>query len=204
MFYSRGRTGTERRLIRSIRFFRQAVSLRPDYAVAYNGMGALLINMNILNDETEFYLQRALELKFDYPEALYNLGTLFARTGFLNEAEICLREAIGLQSDLPQSHFRLGMVLKQMNRLEDVENHLCLAMELDPAFKEADFALGVLYLLQGKYEEGWKRYELRRQIFDSFNPSCKPWKIENVVGEKIVLFHEQGFGDTIHFVRSRK
>jgi hypothetical protein len=186
--------------LQALDFFHQAISLKPDYAEAYNGIGALLINMNNLN-QAEFYLQRALELKFDYPEALYNLGTLFSRTSFLQEAEMCLREAISLKPDFPEAHFRLGMVFKQMNRLGEAENHLCLAVELRSNFKEADFALGILYLLQGQYEKGWKRYELRRQLFDSFDPGYNHWQIEDLVGEKIVLFHEQGFGDTIHFVR---
>lgn len=185
--------------LEALDFFQQAISLRPDYAEAYNGMGALLINMNHLN-KAEFYLQRALELKFDYPEAFFNLGTLLARTSFLQEAEICLREAISLQPDFSEAHFRLGMVFKQLNRLVEAETHLCLASNLRPGFKEAEFALGILYLLQGQYEKGWQRYELRRQLFD-FDSGANYWKMENVAGEKIVLFHEQGFGDTIHFVR---
>lgn len=186
--------------LQALDFFQQAISWKPDYAEAYNGIGALLINMNDLN-KAEFYLQRALELKPDYPEALFNFGTLLARTSFLQEAEICLREAIHLQPDFSEAHFRLGMVFKQLNRLDEAETHLCLASDLRPGFKEAEFALGILYLLQGKYEKGWKRYELRRQLFDSIDSGTNQWKMENVAGERIVLFHEQGFGDTIHFVR---
>ncbi|AIF49608.1 tetratricopeptide repeat protein [Pelosinus sp. UFO1] len=186
--------------LQAIEFFRQAILLKSDYAEAYNAIGALLINMNNLN-QAEFYLQRAIECKENYYEALYNLGTLFNKTGLLYEAEICLREAINLDSNFPEAHFRLGMVLKQLERLEEAETHLCKAIELRPNFKEADFALGILYLLQGQYEKGWKRYELRRQIFDSFDPGLRHWKIEDLIGEKVVLFHEQGFGDTIHFSR---
>ncbi|HEY3423195.1 MAG TPA: glycosyltransferase, partial [Negativicutes bacterium] len=79
--------------------------------------------------------------------------------------------------------------------------HLCRAIELKPDFKEADFALGILYLLQGQYDKGWKRYELRRQIFDAGQPEIKRWQVENLAGCKILLYHEQGFGDTIHFAR---
>lgn len=186
--------------LQAIEFFQQAIGLKQDYAEAYNAIGALLINMNNL-DQAEFYLQRALELKSNYPEAFYNLGTLFSRKGLLCEAEICLCETIKLEPDFPEAHFRLGMVFKQINRLDEAETHLLRALELKPTFKEADFALGVLYLLQGQYEKGWKRYELRREIFDSIDSELKPWKVEDLVGEKIVLFHEQGFGDTIHFAR---
>lgn len=186
--------------LQALEFFHQAISLKPDYVEAYNGIGALLININNLN-EAEFYLQRALELKADYPEALFNLGTLFSRTSFLEEAEICLRETISHEPSFPEAHFRLGMVLKQMERLDEAENHLELASRLRSDFKEAEFALGVLYLLQGQYEKGWRGYELRRKIFNACDSGCNHWKIKELIGEKIVLFHEQGFGDTIHFVR---
>jgi hypothetical protein len=187
-------------LLQSVHFFRQAIALNPAYAEAYNGLGALLINMNNLN-EAEGYLHQAIELKADYPEALYNLGTVFARINLLDEAEVCLCETINLMPDFPEAHFRLGMIFKQKNRLKDAEAHLCRAIELQPNFKEADFALGILYLLQGQYDKGWKRYELRRQIFDSCEPEINRWQVENLVGCKILLYHEQGFGDTIHFVR---
>jgi Flp pilus assembly protein TadD len=186
--------------LQALEFFHQAISLKSDYAEAYNGIGALLININNLN-EAEFYLQRALELKADYPEALFNLGTLFSRTSFLEEAEICLRETISHEPGFPEAHFRLGMVLKQMERLDEAEKHLELASRLRSDFKEAEFALGVLYLLQGQYEKGWRGYELRRKIFNACDSGCNHWKVEELIGEKIVLFHEQGFGDTIHFVR---
>ena len=186
--------------LQAIDFFRQAILLKSDYAEAYNAIGALLINMNNLS-QAEYYLQRAIECKDNYHEALYNLGTLFNKTGLLYEAEICLREAIKLNSNVPEAHFRLGMVFKQLERLEEAEKHLCKAIELRPNFKEADFALGILYLLRGEYEKGWKRYELRRQIFESYDPELSHWKIEDLIGEKVVLFHEQGFGDTIHFSR---
>ncbi|SFL60274.1 Glycosyltransferase family 9 (heptosyltransferase) [Pelosinus propionicus DSM 13327] len=185
--------------LQALELFHQAISLKPDYAEAYNGIGALLININNLN-EAEFYLQRALELKVDYPEALFNLGTLFSRTSLLEEAEVCLRETISLQPDFPEAHFRLGMVLKQMERLDEAEKHLVLSIRLRTDFKEAEFALGVLYLLQGQYEKGWKGYELRRRIFNTCDSRCN-WKVEDLTGQKIVLFHEQGFGDAIHFVR---
>ncbi|AJQ29782.1 tetratricopeptide repeat protein [Pelosinus fermentans] len=186
--------------LQALELFHQAISLKPDYAEAYNGIGALLININNLN-EAEFYLQRALELKADYAEALFNLGTLFSRTSFLEEAEICLRETISHEPGFPEAHFRLGMVLKQMERLDEAENHLELAIRLRSDFKEAEFALGVLYLLQGQYEKGWRGYELRRKIFNACDSECTHRKVEELIGEKIVLFHEQGFGDTIHFVR---
>lgn len=186
--------------IQALDFFHKAIFLKPDYAEAYNGLGALLINMNNLN-EAEPYLHRAIELKADYPEALYNLGTLLSRSNLLEEAEICLRETINLKSDFAEAHFRLGMIFKQMNRLEAAEAHLCRAIELRPNFREADFALGILYLLQGQYAKGWKKYELRRQLFDFCDAEVDCWQIENLVGHSILLFHEQGFGDTIHFIR---
>ncbi|GMA98600.1 hypothetical protein PIPA1_14000 [Pelosinus sp. IPA-1] len=186
--------------LQAIDFFRQAILLKSDYAEAYNAIGALLINMNHLS-QAEYYLHRAIEFKDNYHEAFYNLGTLFNKIGLLYEAEICLHEAINLDPNFPEAHFRLGMVFKQMERLEKAETHLCKAVELRPNFKEADFALGILYLLRGEYEKGWKRYELRRKIFDSFDPGISHWEIKDLIGEKVVLFHEQGFGDTIHFSR---
>ncbi len=41
-------------LVQAVQSFRQAITLNPAYAEAYNGLGALLLNMNNLNEAEGF------------------------------------------------------------------------------------------------------------------------------------------------------
>jgi hypothetical protein len=72
---------------------------------------------------------------------------------------------------------------------------------------EANQNLSMAELLAGDYKNGWKRYEYRfqskkNQVILNANPSCKQWNGEALTqGEKLLLIHEQGLGDTLQFMR---
>jgi hypothetical protein len=66
---------------------------------------------------------------------------------------------------------------------------------------ESRFSLATLYLLQGQYDEGWKLYDSRLVWKEKFRLDIPIWQGENLTDHKILLFYEQGLGDTIHFIR---
>ncbi|VBB05509.1 Hypothetical protein LUCI_0719 [Lucifera butyrica] len=178
----------------------QAIKLKPDYYEAYNSLGALLKEKNCLNEAAN-YLHQAIVIKPDSPEACFHLGMVLKEQNRLDEAAVHLVQALQLKPDFAEAHCGLGLVYKELNRLGEAETHLGRALELCPDFKEAAFVLGVLYLLQGQYTKGWEKYELRRQILQTPEPPVTPWQGQDLTGRSILLFHERGFGDTIHFVR---
>ena len=60
-----------------------------------------------------------------------------------------------------------------------------------------------MLLLKGDYQRGWNEYEWRWQTKD-FAPPAGPqplWDGSPLAGRTILLYAEQGYGDTIHFVR---
>ena len=63
------------------------------------------------------------------------------------------------------------------------------------------------YLLTGEYEKGWKEYEWRLK-FDSEHYKRKfdkpQWNGEALNGKKLLIICEQGFGDSIQFIRFSK
>jgi hypothetical protein len=61
--------------------------------------------------------------------------------------------------------------------------------------------LAALYLLQGSYRQGWGNYEARFAVFNNYQPPVRRWQGESLKGKHILLSCEQGFGDTLQFVR---
>lgn len=73
------------------------------------------------------------------------------------------------------------------------ENHNFYAM----------FDLSLILLLEENFLEGFKLYESRR-FFDKFPKTFyvkMPDTINSMLNKRILIFHEQGFGDSIHFIR---
>jgi hypothetical protein len=78
-------------------------------------------------------------------------------------------------------------------------------VKLTPDNAEARSFLGLIHLTQGNYRLGWGEYENRRNTLqflrDRRTLSQPLWKGEPLEGSRILLYAEQGLGDTIQFVR---
>jgi hypothetical protein len=62
--------------------------------------------------------------------------------------------------------------------------------------------VGLIRLQRGDYTNGWRYYEWRRHFLaSSFLQGVPVWYGQNLVGKSIYLFGEQGYGDTLHFMR---
>ena len=59
--------------------------------------------------------------------------------------------------------------------------------------------LGIRYLYEGDFENGWKYYEYRGSKLTNTLKNIKEWNGEEIENKNIVVFNEQGLGDTIQF-----
>ena len=59
--------------------------------------------------------------------------------------------------------------------------------------------LGIRYLYEGDFENGWKYYEYRGSKLTNTLKKIKEWNGEQIDNKNIIVFSEQGIGDTIQF-----
>lgn len=183
--------------------FCRAIKLAPNYLEALNNLGMFLTSCNRL-DEAENCFQNAIKLNPSYLEAYNNLGIVLKELNRLDEAVECFQQIIELTPESSDAYKNVGVILTYMNRLEEAESYLHQAISLDANPPINHFSLGVVYLLQGKYDKGWEKYDYRCKLPGQAQPEVTRWGGEDLTGRKILLFHEQGFGDTMQFVRYAK
>jgi hypothetical protein len=79
------------------------------------------------------------------------------------------------------------------------------ACSLQPDFAEAEVELAHCLLGQGRFSEAWPRYEARWRTAQMRNPiapsKSAQWQGESLAGKHILLWQEQGHGDTLQFLR---
>lgn len=181
--------------------FRHAIELNPNFPEAYNNLGIILKDMNRL-EEAARYIYRAIKLNPNFAEAYNSLGTILTDADRNDIAESCFYHAIRIKPDYPEAYHNLGVLFTNTNRLDQAEAYFCQTLKMNPNFTEAEFSLATLYLLQAQYEKGWEKYDKSRMIKHSHaQPNVPRWGGENLAERKILLYYEQGFGDTLHFVR---
>ncbi len=94
-------------------YFRQAVQLKPDFALAYNNLGQCLMRLGD-RDGAIGAFRAAVTCKPDYADAHVNLGDLLVQAGQGAEALAHLRDAAQLEPRDPRSKKLLGQVLRSI------------------------------------------------------------------------------------------
>jgi tetratricopeptide (TPR) repeat protein len=110
-----------------------------------------------------------------------------------------LSAAVAAKPDDQRQLFNLGLVYRDAARFEEALAAIDRALALqpgDPAMRW-DRALVLLHL--GRYAEGWQDYATRWEIGEISRPPHRQplWQGERLAGKTILLYPEQGFGDTI-------
>ena len=184
------------------RALKEAIRLKPDLPGAFFNLGRSLQGQSRLEEAAQAY-RRALELRPDFARALCNLGSILLAQSRIEEAERVLREAIRLDPQLATAYNNLGLCLRYQGRQGEVVEALEAAVRLRPEFVEARANLGAAFLIEGKFERGWEEYEWRIHCSQlRFRKFSEPsWDGSDLRGRRILVCAEQGFGDSVQFLR---
>lgn len=187
--------------------YRHVIAQKPDFPMAYLNFGVVLKDQGRIEDAMAAYRQ-AIALKPDYDQAYANLGAALLEDGRLEEAEQACRQAVSINPRLTMGFCNLGAIFKAQNRLAEAEIAYRQAVALGPDFPEAHFCLAQIFLLQGNLEPGWVEYDWRWRLKDYgwlknlHGEFAQPaWNGEPLAGKTILVYAEQGLGDTLQFAR---
>ena len=136
--------------------------------------------------------------------AAATLGAVLYTLGHHAEALERCRQAAMLKPGLYQARMNEALSLEALGRLEEAEAAARAALQLAPEAAGVRHNLAALLLASGRMTaETWSLYESRLELPDAPRwLAARPrWGGEDIVGKTILLHCEQGFGDTIQFLR---
>jgi hypothetical protein len=119
------------------------------------------------------------------------------------EAEALCREALQQSPDDAETCRTLGNLFYAQRRLDETRRCYDAALERHPDDAGTRWNRAMLLLLQGQFVEGWKEYEWRWRRPDA-RPRHFPqpaWDGQAIEGRRILIYSEQGLGDSIQFLR---
>jgi tetratricopeptide (TPR) repeat protein len=181
---------------------REAVRLRADSPEAHNNLGIVLAAMGRF-EEARMCFVEALRLRPGYADARHNLGAVLAELGHHPQAIEHFRAVLDLDPRNSDYHNSLGASLQVLGSPREALVSYGQALSFDPLHAWAHFNRSQALLLLGLYEEGWREWDWRRRV-----PGVPPrvyhapsWDGQPILQGTVLLYAEQGLGDTIHFIR---
>ena len=207
--YSRGNALCDLKCFdEAVASYDKAIALQPNDVFAHLNRGLALQELNQL-DAAIGSFDQALAIDPNFAEAYLNKSIALRRLMRLDEAMAANDKAIALQPLNPLAHSNRGLALHERNQLGAAVDAFDRAIAIDPAYADAYFHKSLSLLLAGNFSAGWDYYEWRwkrKSAVATGRSFIQPlWTgSESLQGKTILLYGEQGLGDSLQFCRYAK
>ena len=188
----------------SAQAYKHAVDLDANYTDAMVNLGLTLRNLK----ETELAEEcfwHILQRQPGEPMAGVNMAKLQLERDDPAAAEATCRSVLGPHPKHPETLLNLGVALQAQNRVEEAISVFNEFIAGEPHNPDGPFNLAIAELAAGRWNDGWRHYEARWQTYNPLfaprHPGIPRWTGEPLAGKRLLLFAEQGFGDTLQFCR---
>lgn len=184
--------------------YRAALAVAPQHAYALHYLGVVLYQRSRVADALPL-LEQAVRLVPHEPEFHNNLGLALEAADRTDEAIARYRQARALKPGHVTAWNNLGLALQAANDLPGAIDAYRHALQFAPEFAQAHWNLGLALLAHGALAEGWREYDWRLAIAElggrRAQYSGPRWDGGDARGKTLLLTSEQGFGDTLQFIR---
>lgn len=184
--------------------YTQALDIAPGFAEGQCNMGTALAAAT-RHDEAMARFDKAIALKPGYAQAYYNKANSLAALGRADEAIAHYRQAVGLDAGYAAAHFNMGTVLAGLNRHAEAVAEYERTLASDPDYPDAVWNRSLSLLALGRFREGWSGYEsrwTRAAALTLPNADLPVWTgAPGIEGQRVLIQHEQGYGDAIQMMR---
>jgi tetratricopeptide (TPR) repeat protein len=185
-----------------------ALSIDPLSSEAHYNLGNALYKSAQYLDAIKSY-KKAIELNPQYAQAYSNLGLTYFQIGDFKTAKAKYEHALSLTPNSPEIFNNLGLLADAERNFEMAIGYFDQAISIQTSYADAYWNKSHTLLLLGQYSQAWALYEWRwkcdRYLLAKRNFSQPLWQgNETLENKTILLYAEQGLGDTIQFCRYAK
>jgi tetratricopeptide (TPR) repeat protein len=185
----------------------RAITLNDRDAATHTNRAVLLQQMGRRAEALAGY-DRAIALDPQYADAWFNRGTALYDDDDLPAALDSYEHAVAVDPDFGDAYVNRGVTLQNMGHVDQGIESYKQAIRINPNLPEAHYNLALASLTIGDYATGWSEYEWRWQaesgpIYREKRSFSQPLWVgkETIAGKTIMLYGEQGLGDSLQFCR---
>ena len=188
----------------AIAAYQAALTLEPGHAESLFNLGTLFESEDEFSSAIACYEKLTVQNPA-HAAAYCNLGRCHQAMYQLEEALACYRHAVEADGLLTVARINISDLLMTQNRFSEAITICDDVLATEPGNADAHFNRSLALLAIGDYRSGWREYEYRWLCSDA---EGKPdfhsveWDgRQDLAGKTILLYGEQGLGDTLQFIR---
>lgn len=186
----------------AISAYEKAAELNPDSFEAHHHLGNALRHVERLEEAVEPY-RNASRIQPNNIHVLMDLANALNMLNYNEESLELYKKIVEISPNAISALYNFGFTLKKIDRLEEAMKVYEQVLTKKPDYAPVHFSLSSIYLALGNFEKGWPEYEWR---WKTYNEQPKKynrplWNGEDLHGKTLLIYAEQGLGDTLQFIR---
>ena len=175
---------------------------KPDYAEPYNNMANIYKEIGRLSQAIACY-QKAFAYASNQYTISYNLGIALQENHEYQNAIHAYKHTVSINPNHHLAYYNMGIAYGELRKTEQAIDCYRRSLAIQPDDQNAHYNLALELLITGHLQQGFKEYEWRMQKewFPKRHAHVPLWNGQSFKDQTLLLFYEQGYGDTIQFIR---
>ena len=189
----------------ALKFAKYAYRMGLKYAPAQNCLGVAYFDLGKIS-QAQNHFEGACSINPRYSDAHNNLANTLTRQNKFHKAHKHYDIALKWEPKSATYWTNKAAAFQAENKIGATLNACEKALIIEPDNADAKWNRGIAHLISGNYQKGFSDYEARWLLpeFKLQKKSEPLWDGQDLNGKSILLHSEQGYGDTIQFIRYAK
>lgn len=203
LFNASNENYNSKKFIEASEGYRKLLDIMPDNVVVWHNYALSLVSQGKFTEAVDAL---TLPIQKGYTESYLSRGTALRSLGKYQEAMADFVNCLLKDPTSAKAYSNLGNSLREFGMPKVALPYLNVALSMEPNNPTFKLNESVAHLLSGDLINGWKNYDGRwyYQSDVSFKPQLPGTEYDGTqdVNDKIIcVYCEQGFGDSIQFIR---
>ena len=195
----------QNKLQEALKYSEKVINLAKKNDIGFTYKGIIFFKRSDFKNALK-YFEKALHINPENYHNLLNVGIIYHKQQNNDQAIEYLKRSISINDKNFMAHQNLASIYEDESQFDDAIKSFKTAISLNPKDYDSIHGLSLIQLSQLDFKNGWHNYESRfrksnSQIQIKYNNIKRLDSLDKIEGKKILIWHEQGLGDTIQFSR---
>lgn len=181
-----------------------SINFNPRFTEAYFMLGNVLFASHMYEDSIDIW-KEALKIDNSHSIIYSNIALSFIKLNNTNKAKEFLELSLNIDCNNEDAYIYLAEIYKIESDMINYKNNLLKAISINSKNPKTNFNLSYIYFLERSYIKAYFHFEFRKELIEQkHNYNYLPFEkynFQNTKNKSLLIYHEQGFGDNIQFIR---